>query len=397
MFQSSVTIICFQGTSMTITIHPVQSKADKRAFYKFVFRVYHDDPNWVPHLWTQRKNYLDKQAAFFTYGEGDFWLAKDGDEIVGTIGTAIDHPRNRDMNWKAAHFGFFEVLPDRYDVAQAMWDHACQWAKARSMNELIGPYSFASNDEQGFLVEGFDYFPPIMAGHNPSYYPQFAEKYGFHKSEFGDWVAYRIDLATIGFDMNNSPEILRKIAARAIQRHGSISVRTPRMKDWDAEIPHLYEVYNTSLAVLPEFSPMELAEFKSQAEGIREIIDPDLVFIAEVDGKAVGFALGLPNITEALKHANGLQSPLDYVRLLLARRRIKSACFKIMAMDPQYWGYGLDAIMYLEMGKAMIRKGYTWVDASVTGETNPQTNKLLARVGAHVYRRYREYRLKLDT
>jgi GNAT superfamily N-acetyltransferase len=207
-------------------------------------------------------------------------------------------------------------------------------------------------------------------------------------------VAYRFDLSAIDFDVNNGPEIIRKIANRAMHRHG-IAVRTPKMKEWDLEVPHLHAVYNKSLAVLPEFSPMELAEFKSQAEGMRAIIDPDLVFIAEVDGKTVGFALGLPNIMEALRHANGLQSPLDYIRFTLARRRIKSASFKIMAMDPEYWGYGLDSVMYLEMAKAVIRKGYTWVDASVTGETNPQTNKLLTRVGAYVYRRYREYRLKL--
>ena len=380
---------------MSVTIHPVQSEAEKRAFYRFAFSVYSDDPNWVPHLWSQRKNYLDKKAAFFTYGEGEFWLAKDGDEIVGTIGTAIDHPRNREMNWKAAHFGFFEVLQDRYDVAQAMWNHTCAWAKARGMNELIGPYSFAANDEQGFLVEGFEYFPPILTGHNPPYYPQFAERYGFHKSELGDWVAYRYDLSTIDFDVNNGPEIVHKIAARCRERHGDAVVRVPRMKDWDREIPPLHQVYNTSLAVLPEFSPIELAEFKSQAESLREILDPELVFIAEVKGKVVGFGLGLPNITEALRVARGLQSPLDAFRLLLARRRIKSASFKILAIDPEYCGYGLDALMFLEMGKAVIRKGYTWIDASVTGETNPQTNKLATRLGAYIYRRHREYRLKL--
>ena len=92
---------------MPVSIQPVRTEADKRAFYKFAFRVYKDDPIWVPHLWPRRKEYLDKEAAFFTYGEGDFWLAKDGREVVGTIGTAIDHSRNRDMNWKAASFGFF--------------------------------------------------------------------------------------------------------------------------------------------------------------------------------------------------------------------------------------------------------------------------------------------------
>jgi hypothetical protein len=51
--------------------------------------------------------------------------------------------------------------------------------------------------------------------------------------------------------------------------------------------------------------------------------------------------------------------------------------------------------MFLEMGKAVMRKGYTWMDASLTNEFNPQTNKLAMRLGAYVYRRYREFRLKL--
>ena len=382
---------------MSISIIPVRTENDKRLFYRFAFRVYQKDPNWVPHLWPQRKEYLDKKAAFFTYGAGDFWLAKDGDEIVGTIGTAIDPPRNRAMKWKAANFGFFEVLPGRFDAALAMWDHACAWARAHGMDELIGPYSFSGNDEQGFLVEGFATPPSVLMGHNPPYYMEYAERYGFHKSELGDLVAYRFDLSSIGFDIRNAPEIIHKIAARCRQRHGDAIIRTPRLRDWDAEIAPLHAVYNTSLAVLPEFSPIELAEFRSQAEGLREIMDPELVLIAEVDGKVVGFALGLPNITEALSHAHGLQSPLDYLRFLLAKRHIKSASFKILAIDPQYWGYGIDALMFLEMGRAVLRKGYTWIDASLTGEFNPQTNKLATRVGSHVYRRYREYRLKLGS
>ena len=145
---------------MTIHILPVQSQADKKAFYKFAYRVYRHDPNWVPPLWPQRKEYLDKKAAFFSYGEGDFWLAKDGQEIVGTIGAAINHSRNRDKGWKAATFGFFEVLPERYDAAKAMWDFACGWARQRGMEELQGPYSFSVDADPGFLVEGFRACPP---------------------------------------------------------------------------------------------------------------------------------------------------------------------------------------------------------------------------------------------
>jgi len=378
---------------MTINILPVQTEADKRTFYKFAFRIYHDDPNWVPPLWSQRKEYLDKKAAFFDYGEGDFWLAMERKNVVGTIGTAVNLSRNREKGWKAGTFGFFEVLPGRYDVAKAMWDYTCDWCRRRNMTELHGPYSFSADADPGFLVEGFQTMPSIMMGHNPPYYPEFAVSYGFEKLFEG--LAYRLDLSFYDYKLENAPEVLKKVAERALRRYGQMAVRSPQMEDWDKEIVKLHAVYNKSLAVLPEFSPIEMAEFQAMASSLRSVIDPELVFIAEVDGKTAGFALGIPNLTEALRYANGLQYPWDYIRLLLAQKKIKSVSFKILAIDPDYWGYGLEALMFLGMGKALIRKGYNWVDASLTNEFNPQTNKLAPRLGAYVYRRYREFQLKL--
>jgi len=378
---------------MTLSIQPVRSNKDKRDFYAFAWQVYKDDPCWVPHLWPQRKTYLDHKAAFFAYGEGEFWLAKDTGKVVGTIGTAINHSLNQHLNISSGIFGFFEVLPDGWDTAKQLWDFACDWAKNKGMNELRGPYSFSGNDENGFLVEGHDSLPTILMGHQPLYYSQFAERYGF--KPIGVSLAYRFDLAQIDFDVNKGPEIIHRIAQRARARHGDHLIRIPRMQDWDAEITKLHPVYNKSLAVLPDFSPIELVEFRAQANALRQAIDPDLVFIAEVDGKTVGFSLGLPNITEALKYAHGFRYPWDYLRYIRAQKHITGVSFKILAIDPDYWGYGIEAAMFLEIGKAIIRKGYTWVDGSLTGESNPQTNKLAAKIGARVYRKYREYAITL--
>jgi GNAT superfamily N-acetyltransferase len=378
---------------MPITIHPVLTHADQRQFYSLAWRIYQNDPNWVPHLWPQRKDYLTKKATFFKYGEGDFWLAKRGLEVVGTIGTAIDHPRNRHIHCQSGIFGFFEVLDGDYEAASALWEHACTWAKARGQTELVGPYSFAANDDAGFLVEGFQYPPAILMGHNPPCYPQYAEKFGFRGSQ--DWLAYRYDLAKIDFDVKNSPEIILRIAERSRHHLGLSAIRHPDMDQWEAEIRRLHAVYNTSLSRLPEFIPIELVEFNALAMSLKPILDPELVFIAEVEGKTAGFGLGLPNIAEAFKVSNGLRYPWDYLRFALARRKISSVSFKILAIDPQYWGYGLEVQMFLEMARTVIRKGYTWVDGSLTSDLNPQTNKLSTRLGAYVYRRYREYKLAL--
>ncbi len=378
---------------MAISIHPVISLFDQHSFYNFAWRVYRGDPNWVPHLWPQRKAYLTRKAAFFNYGEGEFWLAKRGREVVGTIGTAIDHSRNRHKGEQAAIFGFFEALPGDYAIAQALWDHACGWAKSRAMITLQGPYNFAANEDPGFLVEGYNCPPCIMMGHTPPDYAIYAQRYGFEKAQ--ESLAYRYDLAQINFDVANAPEVVRRIADRTTKHHGKEVIRNPLLADWDIEIERLHPVYNTSLAVLPEFSPIELVEFRAQAASLKPILDPELVFIAEVDGKSVGFALGIPNINQALIHANGLRYPWDYLRYTLAQRNIQSASFKILAINPAYWGHGLEARMFIEMAKAIICKGYTWVDASLTNEMNPQTNKLATRLGAKVYRRYREYQIPL--
>lgn len=378
---------------MALTITPVRTSTDRRRFYRFAWQVYRGDPCWVPHLWPQRKAYLEKQAAFFSYGEGEFWLAKRDGEVVGTLGTAIDHTRNRDRGEKTAIFGFFEVLPGDYETAAAFWQHACGWARSHDLTELQGPFSFTANEDSGFLVDGFDTAPAIMMGHTPPYYAEFAERFGFEK--LMDSLAYRYFFSQIDFNLDNVPQVLVRIANRCLERHGASAVRRARLAEWDQEIVRLHKVYNKSLSVLAEFSPLELAEFRAQALALKPLLDPDLVVIAQLDGRAVGFSLGMPNINEALIHANGLQYPWDYLRFALVRRKITGASYKILALEPEAWGHGLEALMFLEMGRTLLQKGYTWADGSLTSEDNPQTNKLAARFGAQVYRRYRTYRLAL--
>ena len=152
----------------------------------------------MPHLWPQRKAYLTRQAAFFTYGEGEFWLAKRGNDLVGTIGTAIAHSRNSHKGQLAALFGFFEVMPGDYPAAQALWDHACHWTKSHGMTELCGPYNFSGNDDPGFLVEGFQNPPCIMMGHNPPCYAEYAERYGLSERQLASRRRANGQLARLG-------------------------------------------------------------------------------------------------------------------------------------------------------------------------------------------------------
>ena len=54
---------------------------------------------------------------------------------------------------------------------------------------------------------------------------------------------------------------------------------------------------------------MTREEFLHEAAEMKQILKPELVLIGEVEGRAVGFALALPNINLALKHAGGKLFP----------------------------------------------------------------------------------------
>jgi len=172
-----------------------------------------------------------------------------------------------------------------------------------------------------------------------------------------------------------------------------VSVRGARLDQWDEEMERLLQILNTGLAVLPGSTPWAVSTFAATAEAMKPYLDPDLILIGEVDGEPVGWLPGVPNLNEALQHANGLRYPWDYASLWRhMRRRPECLSVKSIAVIPAYWGRGVDALMISEMVHRARDKGYRWMDFSLTETTNPMTVKLAERLGARIYKRYRVYR-----
>jgi GNAT superfamily N-acetyltransferase len=379
-----------------VRIEPVTTRRQRRAFLLFPWRIYEDEPNWVPPIVGERSARLDPhQNPLFRQGEAAPFVAVRDNRVVGTIALAVDRRANQVRGEQIAVFGFFECVND-YAVAQALLDQAVAWARARDLETLRGPQSFSANDEPGLLIEGRKTPPAILQGWTPPYYVDLIERYGFRK--YVDSLAYRIYRDDLPGENGDKalPAKLVRVAEYARQRH-SYTIRHVDPDNWDTEMEIARHIYNRSLATLPEFTPMGEREWREQAEKLRPLIDPDLAVFSQVDGREVGFGLGLPDVNQALWHCNGLRYPWNYLQLWWYSRHITGLSFKIMALLPEYWGRGLDALIYLEIAQAWLRKGYRWMDLSLTSEDNPMTNKLATRAGARLNKRYRTYKLDLRT
>ena len=376
-----------------IHICPAETARDRRAIVTFPWRIYRNDPLWVPPLISERLARLDPQRyPFFQTGEAQPFLAYRQGKLVGTIVPAINHHSNRYLGEKVAVFGFFEVIEDDA-VAEALFRAAADWAHQKGMKALRGPFNFTASDEPGLLVEGRDTPPVILMGHNPTYYVNFVQRFGFVK--FGaDSLAFRAWAAPYEGDPGQLPPRLLQVA-EAVQKRGGFTLRHSRLDRWDEEIESAFHIYNGALSTLPRFVPLSRADFKRQARALEPLLDPDFVLFAEVNGQPVGFALGLPDINQAIRHANGGRYPWDWFKLWWYSRRIDCLSFKILAVLPEYRGRGIDVLFYLEMARQTLAHGYRWVDMSLTAEDNLMTTRMATRFGAEVYKRYRIFQLAL--
>jgi GNAT superfamily N-acetyltransferase len=374
-----------------IEILPVETAAQRKDFATFPWQIYRNDPLWVPPLLNERIKAIDPdRGVFFQRGVAEFFMALKDGKLAGTICCADDQATNFARGLKDCMIGFFECIQDQ-EVARALYDHARRWAVKHGLESLYGPFNLDYEDGYGVLIEGRDRPPVILCGHTPAYYQGFFDQYGFLPAR-GDNLAYEITPAMATAEL----ERLSRLSAR-LQRHNWITIRSGDLDHWDDEVEKIYILLNKALAHLPDFIPWPRDALQTSLEQFRQIVDPELVLFAEVNGETVGWFPGIPNVNETLIHANGLRYPWDYVRLIpYLRRQPHCLAIKSVLVLPEFWDTGVAVMLFNEMAKRAIPKGYTWFDLSLTSDDNPYTPTLAARAGARLYKRYRVYRLMLN-
>jgi GNAT superfamily N-acetyltransferase len=371
-----------------VEIRPVRTAAERKAFLTFPWRIYRGDPLWVPPLLPERALATDPhRGKFFRRGEAEFFVAWREDRPVGTICAAEDPPTNEVRKARECLFGFFDYVDDE-EAAGSLVQQAIGWARARHLNALYGPFNLDYEDSYGVLLEGRDRPPALLCGHNPPYYAAFMDRFGFQPAR-GDNLAFEIEIDAPGL-----PRLSR--LADKVRERLPVSVRHADLTQWDAEVDRVHRLLNVCLAHLPDFIGWHRSEVEATFEQFRKLADLELVLTAEIGGEAVGWLAGIPNLNEALIHANGLRNPWDYARLWWhARRRPECLCLKSVLVLPEYWNRGVGVVLFDEMARRAVAKGYRWADLSLTSADNPSTPLLARHMGARIYKRYRVYRLPI--
>ena len=357
-------------------------------FLRFPWQIYHDDPYWVPPYLSQLRKRLDiHQNPFFSYADRQLFCAYQDGKLVGTIAAIINHQHNRQLKERAGFFGFFEAVND-LQVASALLEAAAAWLAPRGADCLRGPVNGAPTDEVGVLIYGHESRPAIWEGHTPCYYQDLLEAQGFEK--FDDVFAYEITYQELGNTLNGLPQKLLR-SAKNRYSHPRLIVHPTDKKNWGQEILDAHHLYNTAFRTIPGHTDMGLEKFQQMVNSNKALMDPDLALIAKVGDTPVGFAVALPDLNEVLCHFDGEISRWGIIKFYWHKRRIRTACFKLLGVLPEYRGRGIEACIIYEMVQRVVKKKYTRMEISLASEKNTAMNRIIRRMGGRVYRTYRIY------
>jgi hypothetical protein len=163
------------------SIKEALDKADINDFIKVPFNIYRGDKYWVPQLISESRKIFDRNInPFFLHSQARFFVAYQNKKPIARIAGIINNRHNQTHNEKIGFFGFFEC-PNDSGLAKELFDSAASYLKAAGLTAMRGPANYSSNDDWGFLAEGFDRSPVFQMPYNPPYYLELAENYGFTK------------------------------------------------------------------------------------------------------------------------------------------------------------------------------------------------------------------------
>ncbi len=312
---------------MTLTIRPVITKADRKAFVDLPYRLYASDTNWVPPLKNEVHSLITPgDNPWFEHGEAQLFLAEADGRVTGRISAQIDHlalaqPPEQGMGPGTGNWGLLEA--EDAATTTALIATAEDWLRGNAMTHVLAPLSICMWDEPGLLVKGFDHPPTVMMGHNSASYEAWVESAGYIGVK--DLLTYEIPIT------DEFPPLVQRIIQSG-ERNARIVIRRVDKRRFNEEAALILGILNDAWSSNWGFVPITDSEIAYVGKKLKPIVYEDLIRIAEVDGEPVAFMMTWPNLNEKLIGFGGSLFPFNWIKLLWWLRAPKVRTMRVPLM-----------------------------------------------------------------
>jgi GNAT superfamily N-acetyltransferase len=367
-----------------VTVVPVRTRREQREFLEFPWRLYRDDPLWIPPLRMNQKELVGfARHPFYEHNEGQAFVAHRGGQCVGRVLAIVNHAHIERYKDRRGFFGFFESEDDQA-IADALFATARSWFEERQIHDMRGPMNPSMNYECGLLVDGFDSAPFFMMTYNPPYYASLVEGCGFRKVQ--DSYAFWGHV-----DMLGALDAKLQFIADETRRRFNITMRSLNRRRFNEEVRTFLHVYNESLGGTWSYTPLSAGEIKQLGRSLSMLIVPELTSVAEIDGEVIGASFALLDYNPRIRQIDGRLFPFGFARLLWNKKALRRIRIISTNVLPQYQRWGVGLALLQKLLAPALNWGVQEAEFSWVLESNALSAGSLKRGGAKLTKTYRFY------
>ena len=310
-----------------LSITPVLTKRDRKAFVDLPFRLYKDDPYWVPPLKGEALGLITPEKnGWFSHAKAQLFLAHRDGRVVGRISAHIDTlglemPAARGFGPGCGQWGLMDAEDE--GIFTALLARAEGWLRDQGMTRALGPISMSIWEEPGLLIQGYQQSPTVMMGHHKPEYRAWIERAGY--APIKQLITYELDIT------QEFPKLVKRII-RSGEANKSIVIREVDKRRFEEEAAIILDILNDAWSDNWGFIPLTPPEIKDVGVKLKPIVFNDLIRIAELDGKPVAFMITLPDLNEAIRPLNGNLLPFGWAKLLLWLRKPRVQTMRVPLM-----------------------------------------------------------------
>ncbi|MBR2220528.1 MAG: hypothetical protein IJ975_00130, partial [Clostridia bacterium] len=347
-----------------IKIEEVKTKKQLKAFVDFPTKLYENCPQYVhPLRMDEISSFNPAKNVNFEDCEAICFLAYENDRVVGRIAAIIQKAYNKKVNEKRVRFSRFDSVNNQ-KVADALFQAAETWAKAKGMNIVHGPLGFNDLDREGLLIDGFDEIATFEEQYNYPYYQTLIENCGYVKEK--DWLEYKI------FVPKQPNERINRMSEAVLKRYNlKIADTSNKYKFIDHYKAQIFEVLDEAYCSLHGVVPFNDKMREQIISQFKMFINKDFIIVlVDENDRVVAFGFAIPSLSEAISKSKGRITPPALCRVLKAVKHPKIVDFALVGVRDEYQSRGLTAVIMKHIIDVMTKYKIEYAETNLNLEDN---------------------------
>lgn len=370
-----------------ITVKEVITRKELRDFIYLPEKIHRNEPEWLPPIYMdERVLFNKKKNKSYGYADALLLIAYRERKAVGRIMGIINRRYNEINHENHGRFCFMECYNDP-EVFHSLLSRIEDWARQNGMDKMVGPLGFSDKDPQGFQIEGFQYPQFITSANNSPYMVNLIEGEGYTKKV--DLVNYLGDIP------KEFPVVYERVLERITHNREFEIIEFATKKQLKPYIIPILELMNETFSEIYGFVPLNDKEKKDFAARYLPILDPKFIKAVKKEGQAIGFAIGMPDLSAGIKACRGRLLPFGIFKVLSESKRSRKLIMMLGGVKKEFRGKGIDVLMGVKILQDAINSRMETIDSHLVLEDNLRMRGEYERIGCKVVKKFRIYQKDL--